>query len=160
MKLETERLKFQKDGLFMVHSGPVLSLDFSLDNRLLASGDQQGTVKVWKLADGKCLRQINIELSRNLASVTTVRLNPANSKVYACCLDKSIKVFGLKSGTMLKEMAGQHESYIQGFDFLCVKVADNKLVKTDDLVLSYSFDGKVVLWALGPNAKLFPSQRL
>ena len=92
--------------------------------------------------------------------MTTVRLNPANSKVYACCLDKSIKVFGLKSGTMLKEMAGQHESYIQGFDFLCVRVADNKLVKTDDLVLSYSFDGKVVLWALGPNAKLFPSQQL
>lgn len=63
MQLETEKLKYQKDGLFMVHQGPVLSLDFSLDNRLLASGDQTGTLKVWKVADGKCLRQINIELS-------------------------------------------------------------------------------------------------
>ena len=49
-----------------------------------------------------------------------VRLNPANSKVYACCLDKTVKVFGLKSGTMLKELADGHETYIQGFDFLRV----------------------------------------
>jgi WD40 repeat protein len=44
----------------MVHSGPVLSMNFSLDNRLLASGDKTGAIKVWKVADGKCLRQISI----------------------------------------------------------------------------------------------------
>ena len=140
----------------MVHSGPVLSMEFSWDNRLLVSADQLGTVKVWKVADGKCLRQINIELSKHLAAVTMVRLNPAISRVYACCLDKSIKVFGLKSGTMLKEMSGGHESYIQGFDFLRVKNGD-KVFKTDDLVLSYGFDGRVILWAIGQNAKLMPS---
>lgn len=112
MTMQIEKLKFQKDGLFMVHQSPVLSLNFSSDNRLLTSGDKTGTIKVWKVADGKCLRQISIQLSQNLASVTTVRLNPLNSKVYACCLDKSIKVFGLKSGTMLKELANGHDTYI------------------------------------------------
>ena len=142
----------------MVHSAPVLSLDFSLDNRLLASGDQTGIIKVWKVNDGKCLRQISIELSQNLASVTTVKLSPANSKVFASCLDKTVKVFGLKSGSMLRELAGGHESYIQGFEFLQVsKTQDGKnMVITDDLVITYSFDGKVVLWAIGPNAKLLP----
>ena len=96
----------------MVHSAPVLSLNFSYDNRLLASGDQAGTVKVWKVADGKCLRQISIQISQNLAAVSQVRLNPANAKVYACCLDKTVKIFGLKSGSMLKELAGGHEAYI------------------------------------------------
>ena len=106
MKLETAKLTYQRDGLFMVHQGgPVLSLDFSADGRLLASGDQSGTLKVWKVADGKCLRQISIELSESLASVTAVRLNPANSRIYAACLDKTIKVYGLKSGTMLKELS-------------------------------------------------------
>lgn len=47
----------------MVHTAPVLALDFSWDNRLLASGDKLGTVKVWKVADGKCLRQISTGLS-------------------------------------------------------------------------------------------------
>ena len=79
---------------------------------MLASGDKLGTVKVWKVADGKCLRQISTGLSPELAPITQVKLNPANSKVYASCLDKSIKVFGLKSGTMLKELTGGHESYI------------------------------------------------
>ena len=52
----------------------------------------------------------------------TARLNPANSRVYAACLDKTIKVFGLKSGSMLKELSGNHQqAYIQGFDFLSVK---------------------------------------
>lgn len=67
-----------------------------------------------------------------------MRLNPANSKVYACCLDKTIKVFGLKSGTMLKELANGHDTFIQTFDFLKVKKTpnDSSLVVTDDLVLS------------------------
>ena len=34
------------------------------------------------------------------------------------------------------------------------------MVKTDDLVLSQSFDGKIVLWALGPNAKLLQLKKL
>ena len=34
------------------------------------------------------------------------------------------------------------------------------LAKTDDLVLSWSFDGQVVLWAIGPNAKLFSAKNL
>lgn len=97
-----------------------------------------------------------------MASVTSVKLNPANSKVYACCLDKSIKVYGLKSGTMLKELAGGHDSYIQSFDFIKVPTDAEKrtLAKTDDLVLSWSFDGQVVLWAIGPNARLFSARTL
>ena len=52
---------------------------------------------------------------------------------------------------MLKELSGGHEAYIQGFEFLRVKSPqdESKLVRTDDLVLSYSFDGRIVLWALG-----------
>ena len=46
--------------MFMVHDSAVLSLDFSHDNRLLASGDKNGVIKVWKVADGKCLREIKI----------------------------------------------------------------------------------------------------
>ena len=63
MKLDTIRLPYQGKGLFMVHNSPVLALDFSQDERILASGDKAGSIKVWKVTDGKLLRQINIELS-------------------------------------------------------------------------------------------------
>ena len=112
MALETETLPYQGDGLFMVHASAVLCLDFSHDGRILASGDKSGSIKVWKVSDGKCLRQIAIQLGADLAAVTTVKLNPSNAKVYAACLDKSIKVFGLKSGSLLKEFVSGHEDYI------------------------------------------------
>ena len=63
MKLDTVRLPYQGKELYMVHNSPILALDFSQDERLLVSGDKTGTIKVWKVADGKRLRQINIELS-------------------------------------------------------------------------------------------------
>lgn len=57
---------------------------------------------------------------------------------------------------MLKELTGSeqnggHQAYIQGFDFLSVKSPQDarKVIRTDDLVLSYGFDGQVILWALG-----------
>lgn len=101
----------------MVHQSPVLCMDFSLDSRLLASGDHEGFIKVWKVSDGKCLRQISVQLSQNIASITSIRINPANSRVFSACLDKSIKVFGLKSGTVLKELQSSqneqgHQAYI------------------------------------------------
>ena len=62
---------------------------------------------------------------------------------------------------MLKELSSEDQTssaYIQGFDFINVKNPQDakKLIKTDDLVLTYSFDGQVLLWALGQHAKLFP----
>ena len=60
----------------MVHNTKILALDFSRDERLLASGDNNGTIKVWKLSDGKRLREINIELSSNMASITCLKINP------------------------------------------------------------------------------------
>jgi len=63
---------------------------------------------------------------------------------------------------MLKELANGHDTFIQTFDFLKVKKtpSDSQLVVTDDLVLSQSFDGKMILWAIGPNAKLLPHKML
>ena len=60
----------------MVHHCSILALDFSLDERILASGDKSGAIQVWKLSDGKLLRKINIELSGNMASITCVKINP------------------------------------------------------------------------------------
>ena len=85
---------------------------------MLASGDSKGGVKVWKVADGKCLRQLNVELSPELAAITLLKFNPSTAKLYASCLDRSVKVFGLKSNAILKELRDGHEGYIQSIDFV------------------------------------------
>ena len=63
MKLDTVRLPYQGQELYMVHNSPILALDFSQDESILASGDKAGSIKVWKVSNGKCLKQFNIELS-------------------------------------------------------------------------------------------------
>ena len=151
MELDTVRLPYQSQELYMVHNSPILAMDFSKDERLLTSGDKAGNIKVWKISDGKCLREINIELSKNLASVTNVKLNPQSSKVFATCLDRSIKIFGLKSGQLLKELNGCHETYIQSFDFVKVK-KDGGYIVTDDMVITCGYDGQTVLWQVNSEA--------
>ena len=50
-------LPYQAKDLFMLHRKAILSLIFSKDGRILASGDSEGIIKVWKFSDGKCLKK-------------------------------------------------------------------------------------------------------
>lgn len=42
----------------MLHKDPVLSLAFSNDDLILASGDRTGLIKIWNLETGKLLKKI------------------------------------------------------------------------------------------------------
>jgi WD40 repeat protein len=43
----------------MVHRKAVLAMVFSKDDKILASGDSEGMIRVWKFSDGKRLREID-----------------------------------------------------------------------------------------------------
>ena len=43
----------------MAHSKSVLSLAFSSDGEMLASGDLEGTIKVWRISSGGLLRRFS-----------------------------------------------------------------------------------------------------
>lgn len=45
----------------MLHKKGILSLTFSKDDKLLASGDSEGIIRVWKFSDGKKLREIDTQ---------------------------------------------------------------------------------------------------
>jgi WD40 repeat protein len=60
----------------MVHTSAVTCLAFSYDDQLLASGDMAGTIQVWKVRDGKCLRKFDVQLSKEIAAVTRIVINP------------------------------------------------------------------------------------
>ena len=108
------KLEYQNKQLFMVHEAPILSLDFSvsdsIEKLLLASGDSKGSIKVWKVLNGKCLRTIEVGLSEGQGGVTSLKFE-GSTNLYAVCLDRTIKVFGLKSGGMIKQFKA-HDSYI------------------------------------------------
>lgn len=70
-------LPFQQAEMYMVHESPVQSLDFSKemsqDKLMLASGDKQGVIKVWKVMNGKCLRTVELGLADGKGAVTVLK---------------------------------------------------------------------------------------
>ncbi len=102
MSLDLETIPYQANDLYMLHSKAILSLVFSPDDKLLASGDQEGIIRVWKFSDGKKLRELSIQGG----AVTSILFNQNNSQLIAGSLDTTIRVYGLKSGTLLKQLSG------------------------------------------------------
>ena len=121
-------LSFQKEEQFMMHSSPILSLAFSPDSTLLASGDKEGCVKVWRASTGQCLRRLE---GAHSAGVTALAFAPSSlssssstaeaggsssnssssAHLLSASYDGTSRVHGLKSGRVLKELRG-HSSYV------------------------------------------------
>ena len=57
-KLRTSDLPYQRNDDLMMHDSSVLAMNVSHDGTLLGTTSSDGTVCVWKIADGKLLRKI------------------------------------------------------------------------------------------------------
>ncbi len=118
----------------MVHSTAVLVLNVSEDTRIMASGDKEGTIKIWNPKTGKCIRSFENVHSANSGGVSALDISKNNTQMLSTGLDGRIKVLGLKSGTVLKEL-GCHDTFIRKVSFL-----------TKDSAVSVSQDAVSKLW--------------
>ena len=81
----------------MMHETAVHALAISTDDDLLASGSQDGTIKVWKLNNGTCLKKIP---RAHKASITSLYFAEDGLRVLSA--SKKIRLYGLRSGKKLK----------------------------------------------------------
>ena len=117
---------------FMMHDASVTAEAFSRDGELLATGSEDGSVKVWKVATGMCLRRFDRAHSQGIQSIVFSR---DGTQLLTASFDHLVRIHGLKSGQTLKEFRG-HESYV------------NTAVLTSDgsKVVSTSSDGTLKIW--------------
>jgi len=125
-------LKYQAEDDFMMHEDSVLTVAFSRDSELVASGAQDGKIKVWRLKTGACLRKFE---RAHTKGVTCVVFSRDGTQLVSSSFDTLVRVHGLKSGKTLKEFRG-HTSFV------------NDVVYSLDggRILSGSSDGTIKVW--------------
>ena len=94
-------LTYQAEETYMLHETGITALRVSNDNELLASGDKTGIIKVWRLISGKCLRKINT--ASGIVGFLGFRKESSHLIVGS---SENVRVYGLKSGRVLKEFRG------------------------------------------------------
>eukprot|EP01010_Urceolus_cornutus_P002709 NODE_349_length_1749_cov_188.419412_g283_i0.p1 GENE.NODE_349_length_1749_cov_188.419412_g283_i0~~NODE_349_length_1749_cov_188.419412_g283_i0.p1 ORF type:complete len:535 (-),score=166.78 NODE_349_length_1749_cov_188.419412_g283_i0:143-1690(-) len=125
-------LKFQEQDHMMMHDDSVLCLNFSRDSEMLASGSNDGMLKVWKVLTGQCLRRIE---RAHTQGITACAFTRDSSQVLTASFDLTVRMYGLKSGKVMKEFRG-HKSYINDVTFAAEGTK----------VVSCSADGTVKVW--------------
>jgi WD40 repeat-containing protein SMU1 len=125
---------FPKENLIAMDNS-VISLAFSKDSELLASGSTDGVIavsftkfgdamsiranrllefaQVWRVTTGQCQRRFSPAHSQG---VTSIAFNKDGTQVLSSSFDHSIKIHGLKSGKILKEFRG-HTSFVNNITF-------------------------------------------
>ncbi|TPX30245.1 hypothetical protein SmJEL517_g06147 [Synchytrium microbalum] len=135
------------------HEQDIYSLDWSGDGRVVVSGSGDRSVKVWDMETGKCTITMQNEDDRynrppqsaatsgiKDSGVTSVGVSPVDGYcVAAGSLDKIVRVWCLRTGTLLERFEGHRDSvYSVSFS------PDGKSI------VSGSLDKTIKVWDLDP----------
>jgi len=107
----------------------------------ICSGSTDWNIKVWSASTGQHLST----LSGHTALVRALSFNPRTGRLISGSYDKTVKMWDIRTGTMIREFKNAHLSHI--FD---VKFDASHIVST-------SHDQKIVVldWSYGLDATLF-----
>ncbi len=94
-------------SIFTETFGSILSAQFSPDGKLLAAGDSQGEIRLWRVADGQTL--LNYRGHNNW--IWSVAWSLDGQTLASGSLDQTVRIWDSSNGQCLKTLSG-HTSYV------------------------------------------------
>lgn len=91
------------------HNGWVNDVAFSPDGTILASGSEDGTIRLWKISDNSILHTIQAHVDWG---VNSIAFSPDGTLLATGSVDKTVKLWRVSDGTLLNtlEKTGGAES--------------------------------------------------
>jgi len=108
-------LPYQANGEPLLVESPVSCLVFSICSDLLACGDSEGKVYVFRVSNGSTVSRFASGHSKG--GVAAICLSPDGTKVATGGVDGICRVFSVANGTRLCECLG-HDSFVNTMTFL------------------------------------------
>jgi len=118
-------------SVFAENLGSILSIAFSPDGQLLATGDDQGDIQLWQVPSGKQL----LRCSGHNGLVWSVAFSPDGQTLASGSLDHTVRLWDVRDGKCLKTMLG-HSNWVFAVTFS----------PQGDTLVSGSSDHTVRLW--------------
>lgn len=124
-----------------MHDDSILCLAFNLESDYLASGSNDGKLKIWQINTGKCVKKFE---NAHLSGINSVCFTRDDSQILTASRDQTVKLHGLKSGATLKVFRG-HRSFVN----------DAKFSHDLSKVISVSADGDIKVFNVKSSDCLF-----
>jgi WD40 repeat protein len=121
------------------HTDTVQAVAFAPDGKVLASGSDDRTIKLWEVPSGRILRS----LTGHTGSVGSVAFSPDGGKLVTASDDKTIKLWDVATGQAIATLT-EHTDYVTAVAFS----PDGRLL------VSASDDKTVILWEVATGRRL------
>jgi len=82
---------------FISHTSSVFSIAFSPDNKMLASGSQNGDIKLWSLPEGN----LKHEFKDHSSAVYSVHFHPESKMFASGSTDETVKLWSVSDTKLL-----------------------------------------------------------
>ncbi|HEX7330244.1 MAG TPA: TIR domain-containing protein [Pyrinomonadaceae bacterium] len=132
--ISSRKSKTPQSRTFRGHDASVVCVAISLDGKIVASGSEDKTARVWDVATGSCLATLN----GHLRSIYGLAIIGSGRQVLTGSFDRTIRLWDVDTGQCIRIFEG-HSDLVMGLS----ATADGRLF------ISGSHDNTVRIWDAG-----------